>query len=45
MRVSRVCAALGAACLVVASGAAPAAAEPQTKPNGPWSQPNQTESL
>jgi hypothetical protein len=42
----RLRAALGAACLIAMLVAAPAAvADPQTKPNGPWSQPNQTESL
>jgi predicted deacylase len=45
MSSSRLFAALGAACLVVALAAAPAAADPQTKPNGPWLQPNQNESL
>jgi predicted deacylase len=44
-RSTRVRAALAAACLVSAVAAAPAAAEAQTTPNGPWSQPNQNESL
>lgn len=44
MRPIRVLAALGAV-LLAALAASPALAEPQTKPNGPWSQPNQTESL
>ncbi len=42
-RRTRVRAALAAACLVTAVAAAPAAA--QTRPNGPWEQPNQNESL
>jgi predicted deacylase len=45
MRKSRVCAALAAACLFAVAGAGTAAADPQTRPNGPWSQPNQNESL
>lgn len=46
MRRSRVRATLGAACAVIALTAAPAAADPpNTKPNGPWSTPNQHESL
>jgi hypothetical protein len=43
---TRLRAAVGVACLTAMLVTAPAAlAGPQTKPNGPWSQPNQTESL
>src|SRR5688572_18946312 len=42
---TRLRAALGAACLVATLAAAPAALAQKTTPNGPWSQPNQNESL
>jgi predicted deacylase len=45
MRSTRVLAALGAVLLLALVGASAALAAPQTKPNGPWSQPNQEESL
>jgi predicted deacylase len=46
MRRTRVLAASGAACLMIALTAAPASAQqPESTPGGPWAQPNQTQSL
>jgi predicted deacylase len=46
MRITRACAALAAACCIIGAGAGTAVADPpETTPGGPWSQPNQNESL
>ena len=46
MRITRACAALAAACCIIGAWAPAAVADPpETTPGGPWSQPNQNESL